>query len=351
MKSGPGNPPRRGRASPSARCARVDQTERPGRATSAPSQRGLEGFPAAAEPVGAVSQGSSARPVAGRGPPRRWRAGAARRRDRRRRRRPRPGRARHLPARLTAREWRRPLRAALQPRRPLDRDPAAVERASGGVPDRAGREHARGLPHRRLREQHPGVLDERSSGAPAAATRSARRSSSTARRRPAAAPRPRTSARSTARSTSTSTSTSASSTSCARASGRRGGPFAQAYVLAHEYGHHVQDLFGALGRVGRPTGRRRAARCARSSRPTATPASGRTTRRRPGTSLTLTQADIADALERGRGRGRRPHPAGDAGAGRSARRGRTARRPSASSWFQTGYRTGKPAACDTSGKL
>ena len=79
--------------------------------------------------------------------------------------------------------------------------------------------------------------------------------------------------------------------------GAGGGPFAQAYVIAHEYGHHVQNQLGVLDRSGTTARGPRAGPSARSSRRTATQASGPPTRCRQGLLEELTQQDINEGLD------------------------------------------------------
>jgi uncharacterized protein len=135
--------------------------------------------------------------------------------------------------------------------------------------------------------------------------------------------------------------------------GSSGGPLAQEYVVAHEYGHHVQDLEGNLGRAQQgPQG-----------------AEGNGVRtelqadcyagvwahyaaitKQPGTDVTflqpLTDTDISDALS----------AAASVGDDRIQQASTGRVNPEAwthgsaeqrQKWFTEGYRTGQPGACDT----
>jgi predicted metalloprotease len=107
---------------------------------------------------------------------------------------------------------------------------------------------------------------------------------------------------------------------------RAPGDFAQAYVIAHEVGHHVQKLTGGFDQMessrGRSPTRRR---CDSSCRPIATRASGGTT---PGTMNQLDAGDTQEALQcRGRDR-RRSRYRNRCRAALRRRRGPTARRHS-----------------------
>ena len=135
--------------------------------------------------------------------------------------------------------------------------------------------------------------------------------------------------------------------------GTEGGPFARAYVIAHEYGHHIQDLLGTTDRVqggdtGPTSGSVRIelqADCYAgvwgNHATTAPTASGKPLIQ------DVTPADVNAALDTAQRIGD-DFIQTNLGGGRVDQskftHGTSAQREK---WFNTGYKTGNPAGCDT----